>query len=223
MLASMDLASRAHVHAALGDATRLRVTDLLQGGDLTVNDLRSGTGVSSNLLAHHLDILEGAGIIERRVSEGDRRRRYVVLRRDVIAHASGVAAHRPHAPLFVCTHNSARSQFAAAWWRNRTGEPTESAGTDPAATVHPTAVSVAAALGVDLGSAVPHGYEAVTLQPDVVISVCDRAGEGPLPFPGPHAHWSVPDPVAVGSRAAFETAFTEIAARIDATLAEGIA
>jgi ArsR family transcriptional regulator, arsenate/arsenite/antimonite-responsive transcriptional repressor / arsenate reductase (thioredoxin) len=217
----MDLASRAHVHAALGDTTRLKVVDLLTFGDLTVNELRTGTGVSSNLLAHHLDTLEDVGIIERRVSEGDRRRRYVVLRRDVIAHADVTGASRPHAPLFVCTHNSARSQFAAAWWRNRTGELTDSAGTAPAATVHPTAVSVAADLGVDLGSAVPHGYESVTLQPDVVISVCDRAGEGALPFPAPHAHWSVPDPVAIGSRAAFEAAFTEIAARIDAAIAEG--
>jgi protein-tyrosine-phosphatase len=217
----MDLASRAHGHAALGDPTRLKVVDLLTFGDLTVNELRSGTGVSSNLLAHHLDTLEDVGIIERRVSEGDRRRRYVVLRRDVIAHADVVGASRPHAPLFVCTHNSARSQFAAAWWRNRTGELTDSAGTAPAATVHPTAVSVAADLGVDLGSAVPHGYDSVTLQPDVVISVCDRAGEGALPFPVRHAHWSVPDPVAIGSRAAFEAAFTEIAARIDAAIAEG--
>ena len=42
--------------------------------------------------------------------------------------------------LFVCTHNSARSQLAATLWRRRTGAPATSAGTHPAREIHPGAV-----------------------------------------------------------------------------------
>jgi ArsR family transcriptional regulator, arsenate/arsenite/antimonite-responsive transcriptional repressor / arsenate reductase (thioredoxin) len=214
----VDLPTRARVHAALGEPIRLHIVDALAHGDLTVNDLRDRTGVSSNLLAHHLDVLEGAGLIERRRSEGDGRRRYVVLDRSVMAEAGLVTRKAPHAPLFVCTHNSARSQFAAAWWRHRTGERTDSAGTEPADRVHPTAISVGADLGVDMRRATPHGYDAVEFEPDVVISVCDRAGETPIPFEVPHTHWSIPDPVLAATRDAFRSAFVEIAARIDVAL-----
>jgi protein-tyrosine-phosphatase len=57
---------------------------------------------------------------------------------------------RPVAPLvarcvlFVCTHNAARSQLAAALWRRRTDRDALGAGTDPADRVHPYAVAVAA-------------------------------------------------------------------------------
>ena len=51
---------------------------------------------------------------------------------------------RPGAKLlFLCSHNSARSQLAAALWTARTGQPAESAGTHPAARVHRGAVAAA--------------------------------------------------------------------------------
>ncbi len=203
------------MHAALGNPTRLNIVDALALGDHTVNELRELSGLTGNLLAHHLDVLEGAGVIERRRSEGDQRRKYVVLRRDLLVDV-GTHALRAARPLFVCTHNSARSQFAAAMWSHRTGSHAQSAGTDPADRIHPKAVAVAAELGIDLGRAVPVGYEAVTIAPDLVISVCDRAREAPPP-PGsaPRLHWSIPDPVLVGTDRAFRDAFSEIAARID--------
>lgn len=121
----------------------------------------------------------------------------------------------PRAILFICTHNSARSQFAAALWKERTGGTADSAGTDPADRVHPKAVRAAAAFGLDLVDAVPKGYDAVSVRPDLVVSVCDRAREAGVPFAAPHLHWSVPDPVRSGTQAAFRSAFADIAGRID--------
>jgi protein-tyrosine-phosphatase/DNA-binding transcriptional ArsR family regulator len=201
------------MHAALGEPMRLRLLDLLVPGDLTVADIADALGTPGNLLAHHLDVLQRAELIERRASEGDRRRRYVTLtpRAHVVVAPVSLASTTP---LFVCTHNSARSQFAAAMWRARTGLATESAGTDPVATVHPLAVASAARFGIDLSHEVPHGYADVVAQPDVVISVCDRAAETPDRFAARHLHWSIPDPVAAGDAGAFDAAFDEIASRI---------
>jgi len=211
----MTLAQRAEVHAALGDQRRLHIADHLALGDHTVAELAELTGMSGNLLAHHLDVLETAGLIERHTSEGDHRRRYVSLRRDRLPsglHSVGLANGDL---LFVCTHNSARSQFAAALWKERTGRATESAGSHPSAEVHPKAVSVAAEFGIDISRAKPTGYDQITTDPTLVVSVCDRAREGGIPSGTQHLHWSVPDPVTVGTMAAFRSAFSEIAGRVE--------
>lgn len=208
------LARRAVVHRALGDPLRLAIVDALVESDRTPGELREMTGADWNLLAFHLHRLEKAGVAQRRTSEGDGRRRYVRLRAGVLEdlrRAPSPPALR--SPLFVCTHNSARSLFAAALWRRATNGAASSAGTDPAATVHPLAVAVAAAWGLDLADARPRGYDAVTLDPGVVVSVCDRAREAGVPFDAPRLHWSVPDPSG-GSRATFEVAFADIAERV---------
>jgi protein-tyrosine-phosphatase len=116
--------------------------------------------------------------------------------------------------LFVCTHNSARSQVAAALWWALTGEPAESAGAEPATRVHPRAVRAARRAGIDLVGAVPKGYGAVTAAPDLVVSVCDRARENGVPFDAPSLHWSVPDPTSAGQMAAFTAAVDEIRGRV---------
>ena len=67
---------RAEVHAALADTTRLRVVDLLTVGDAASSELSSRLDVASNLLAHHLKVLERAGVVARHRSEGDGRRSY---------------------------------------------------------------------------------------------------------------------------------------------------
>lgn len=206
---------RARIHAALGDESRLAIVDLLSLGDLSVQELGAAVELPGNLLAHHLDVLESAGLISRRVSEGDRRRRYIVLDRDTLTGLMSSQMTRPATVLFVCSHNSARSQYAAGRWTQLTGTSAESAGVDPADRVNPTAVSVATALGVDLSSAVPKSYDSITTQPDLLVSVCDRAREAVLPEARQHVHWSIPDPVAVGRVTAFRSAFAEIDARID--------
>ena len=55
-----ELERRARRHAALGEPSRLAVADLLALGDLSVAELRAALTMPSNLLAHHLNVLEKA-------------------------------------------------------------------------------------------------------------------------------------------------------------------
>jgi len=209
----MDLETRAERHLALGDVRRLKIVDSLAGGDRPVSDLAELVDMPSNLLAHHLEVLETAGLIERHPSEGDRRKKYVTLRWDRIPPAP-MRDLAPAKVAFVCTHNSARSQFAAALWEAATGAAVVSAGSEPAEKVHPKAVIVAAEFGIDLSGLSPSGYESIPWRPDLVVSVCDRALEGGVPEANAHLHWSIPDPVRVGSVASFRSAFDDIARRV---------
>jgi protein-tyrosine-phosphatase len=211
----MDVVERARIHAALGDPARLRMVDELALSDRTFLELASAAGLPGNTAAHHLDVLESAGLIDRHASEGDRRRRYIALRHGRLEGLVEGPPIRPRLVLFVCTHNSARSQFAAALWRSRTRGAADSAGTLPADRIHPKAVRVAAELGLDLAISSPKGYDALSDQPDLIVSVCDRAREAGLPFDVPSIHWSVPDPVTGGTVEAFRSAFGEISARVD--------
>lgn len=212
----MDRAVRAKIYAALGDERRLAIFDELALGDHTVAELSRISGMEGNLLAHHLDVLEDSGLVERRVSEGDRRRRYVTLKWSPTTAALTRWTPASYARVaFICTRNSARSQFAAAFWAKQTGLEAISGGNDPADEVHPKAIRAAADMGVDLSSATPGGYERIGERPDLLISVCDRARESDLPRAKSHFHWSIPDPVINGSNRAFRDAFSEIAQRIE--------
>lgn len=73
---------------------------------------------------------------------------------------------------------------------------------------------IAARRGLDLSHVQPVGYHQIDIEPDLIVSVCDRAHESSVPFEAPLLHWSVPDPVP-GERADFEAAFDTIAARIE--------
>ena len=158
--------------------------------------------IPSNLLAHHLDVLEDAGLIERSRSSGDGRRRYVHLRPGAPRRTSHPQPSlQPQPALFVCTANSARSQLAAALWTTITGAPPISAGTHPADRVHPGAVAAGRRAGLDLTDAPPRSRStAVRRRPALTITVCDRAHEELDPGPG-WLHWSIPDPVPAGTRA----------------------
>jgi ArsR family transcriptional regulator, arsenate/arsenite/antimonite-responsive transcriptional repressor / arsenate reductase (thioredoxin) len=207
------LERRASVHHALGDSHRLAIVDALHLSDLAPSELAALTGLGTNLVAFHLDVLEDVGLITRVISEGDRRRRYVSLHRDVLRAASPAVTIRADDVLFVCTANSARSQLAAALWERSTGLPARSAGRQPAGRVHPTAVGVAAAHGLDLTDRRPQGYDQLDSVPELVVSVCDRAREAGLPFQVPTLHWSVPDPVDAGPDAV-EDAYDELETRV---------
>jgi protein-tyrosine-phosphatase len=115
--------------------------------------------------------------------------------------------------LFVCTANSARSQLAAALWTQIVGEPATSAGTHPADRVHPGAVAAARRAGLDLSHSAPRRLDPRSMT-GLVVTVCDRAHEE-LAAGGRSVHWSIPDPVAVGTRAAFDATVTELRARIE--------
>ncbi|MGE3856575.1 MAG: helix-turn-helix domain-containing protein [Dehalococcoidia bacterium] len=211
---------RVAMHAALAEPHRLAICDALALSDRSPSELAALLGVGTNLLAHHLQVLTEAGLVETVTSAGDRRRRYVRLRPG----AAEVAAPPPLAPasvLFVCTHNSARSQFAAALWRRASGIPVDSAGTHPAARVHPGAARTAARHGVDLRDAVPHAIEDGA-PPGLVVTVCDEANEElTLTGRAGRLHWSIPDPVRAGTPRAFDEAFAAVASRVEA-LAEAV-
>lgn len=209
-----SIARRAATHAALGEPARLAIVEDLAASDRSPTELAARLSMPTNLLAHHLDVLEGVGLIERFVSAGDRRRRYVRLLRAPLARL-GVATARPAGQvLFVCSHNSARSQLAAALWAARTGGIATSAGTHPADRVHPGAVAAALRAGLDLSGAEPRTLDADE-HADLVVTVCDQAHEELEPEPG-WWHWSLPDPVADGRAAAFDAVITELDDRIRA-------
>jgi protein-tyrosine-phosphatase len=210
---NIDLQRRANMHAALGDPHRLAIVDDLTRSDRSPRELSERLGIASNLLAHHLDVLDEAGLITRTMSAGDRRRRYVRLSDDPAVRRL-TRSTRPTRPvLFLCSHNSARSQLAAALWRARTGLVADSAGTHPAPQVHRRAVSVGRRHGLDLTTAVPRSINHVPARTQV-ITVCDNAHEELSPARD-WWHWSIPDPVEIDTDAAFEAVVDELNTRID--------
>lgn len=100
--------------------------------------------------------------------------------------------------LFLCTHNSARSQMAEGLLRSRYGARFEvaSAGTE-ATRVHPLAKRAMDEVGVDLSAHTSKTVDQLVEQSwDYVITVCDSANEQCPIFPKrtSRLHWSVPDP-----------------------------
>jgi protein-tyrosine-phosphatase len=206
------LERRAAVHAALADPARLYVVDLLSHGDLSSTELQTALGMPSNLLAHHLRVLEDQGMISRSRSQGDHRRSYVHLlpeALDGVATGTYASARRV---VFVCTANSARSQLAAAIWRRASTIPATSAGTHPADRVDPGALKAARRHHLDLADARPRALTDVLAEQDFVITVCDSAHEELRA--GGAIHWSVPDPVLVGTATAFDAAYDDLARRV---------
>lgn len=213
------LRRRAAIHGALAEPARLAVVDALLLGDASPGELGRTLGLPSNLLAHHLRVLEAAGVIARRRSEADHRRTYLRLVPAALAALAPTAAVRAPRVVFVCTHNSARSQLAAALWSRRSRVPTASAGTHPRPRVHRRAVATARRYGLVLETARTAHVDEVVRPDDLVVAVCDNAHEelrrrdgGP---PASRLHWSVPDPVRVDTDEAFERAFSEIGTRVD--------
>jgi protein-tyrosine-phosphatase len=208
------LERRARVHAALGEPVRLAIVELLALTDCSPGELAERFGLPSNLLAHHLRVLEAVELIRRTPSEGDGRRNYVQLGAaapDVVRMgATGVEADRV---VFVCTHNAARSQLAAAAWRRVSSIPSTSAGTHPAARVHPRAVATARRHGLRLAAARTRQVGGLLRPDDLVIAVCDRAHEELGAEAG--LHWAVPDPARIDTDEAFESAYQQLVGRID--------
>lgn len=213
MSGSNTVEQRVAIHSALADPIRLAIVDELWCSDRAPIELRRHLGIESNLLAHHLDVLELAGLIERLRSSGDGRRRYIrLLRKSLIGLHPGTDVHRS-AALFVCSANSARSRMAAALWTQATGQSAISAGTHPVDRVHPGAVAAAKRAGLDLGSSKPQDLAAVASLPPLTITVCDQAHEE-IGADSGWLHWSIQDPVGVGTAAAFDDALAELTVRV---------
>ncbi|CAN5683657.1 helix-turn-helix domain-containing protein [soil metagenome] len=212
---SRSLVDRARAHAALADPHRLAIVDELRISDRSPSELAESLDLASNLIAHHIGVLERTGLIERLVSHGDRRRRYVRFRAQALTELTQPAYLQTAEVLFVCTANSARSQLAAALWNQVHVVPARSAGTHPALRVHPAAVRVARRFDIDLADTRPRGLEAHQLESALVITVCDQAhealtGGGRTPF----VHWSIADPAKSGDNRSFRLAADRIARRV---------
>ncbi|MFJ2544162.1 ArsR family transcriptional regulator [Microbacterium sp. NPDC087589] len=195
-----------------GDASRLRIVDLLTLGDLSPTEIRVALGVPANLITHHLNALEAVGIVARSRSEADKRRSYVHLTDTALHGLTPGRVERASRIVFVCTANSARSQLAAALWSAHSSIPASSGGTHPAERIDPGAVAAADRHSLDLPDGSPRALDAVLTDSDFVVTVCDNAHEE-LGVSG-HLHWSIPDPVRVGSVDAFDTAYDELERRI---------
>jgi protein-tyrosine-phosphatase len=217
-LGLVSIEQRARVFAALGDPARLAIIEGLRVSDATPRDLGRRHNLASNLLSHHLSVLENAGLIARSVSAGDARRRYVRLRHETLdtihLRQAGPDGPVPAGPvLFVCTRNSARSQLAAALWSSLGNNPATSAGTEPAESIHPGAVAAAGRAGLDLTAATTQHIDAVRVDPALTITVCDQAHEQ-IDNPASHWHWSIPDPVVRPTTQSFDVALERLRKRI---------
>lgn len=136
----------------------------------------------------------------------------------------------PYRVLFLCTHNSSRSQMAEGLLRARGGLAFEvfSAGTQPRE-VHPLAIQVMREISIDISNHKAKGIDTFSTEPpmDLVITVCDEAQEACPFFPNARkqVHWGFPDPSRMeGSEeerlAAFRHIRDLIASKIDKFLGQ---
>lgn len=125
--------------------------------------------------------------------------------------------------LFLCTHNSARSQMAEAWLRHLGDEFFEVASAGSLETeVRPEALTVMKEAGIDISEHSSKTLDRFLYEPfDLVITVCDQARDSCPVFPKAveNLHWSIEDPSAVQGAeadrvAAFRVARNDLEERI---------
>ena len=141
------------------------------------------------------------------------------------------AESRRRVILFICTHNSARSQMAEGYLRARYGDMFEvhSAGTEVRG-VNPIAIAVMDEIGIDISEhRSRHIDEFIGREADVVVTVCDSARNACPYFPDAKKliHAGFPDPSACTGTASecleqFRQVRDAIIAWIDMTLVPGL-
>lgn len=222
----------------LADEHRWKLLAALAYSDRRVQELVGVLKQPQNLVSYHLRKLREHSLVRERRSAADRRDVYYSLDLDRLKGmlmSTGEALHpglgeEPHVNqdlpltqagnrvrvLFLCTHNSARSQMAEGILRHMAGDRIEvaSAGTE-VTRVHPLAAKTMEARGIDLSQHRSKHLDEFLGEPfDYVITVCDRASETCPIFPGDpeRIHWSIPDPSSVeGDDSTRETAFLRAA------------
>ena len=219
----------------LAHDVRWNVLRLLASGDYRVNELVAHVEQPMNLVSYHLKKLREDDIVQMRRSEADGRDTYYSLDLDRLRdlyRAAGRALHPSLAApadqpvrvagsprvLFVCTHNSARSQMAEGLLRHLSQGRVSvtSAGSEPTQ-IHPDAIRTMQALGIDIRGQQSRGLESVTGSAfDYVITVCDRAREICPAFPGEgqQFHWGFADPTRIDDAAQRQQAFAATAQRL---------
>jgi ArsR family transcriptional regulator, arsenate/arsenite/antimonite-responsive transcriptional repressor / arsenate reductase (thioredoxin) len=195
----------------LADDTRWKLIQALRHSDRQANELAGICQLPNNLVSYHLNLLRQAGLIQVHRSDADARVLYYgldLLRLGQTYQNIGAAlplsatTAQPLSPpttvVFLCTHNSARSQMAEGWLRYLSGGKiiARSAGVNPTS-LHPVAVQVMQEVGVDIGYQHAKGLESLGVVPDVIVTVCDVAREQcPAELERvPFLHWSVASPV----------------------------
>jgi protein-tyrosine-phosphatase len=98
--------------------------------------------------------------------------------------------------LFICVHNAGRSQMAAAFMQELGKGKVKvlSAGTAPAAEIHPAVIDAMREVGINLSQRVPRLLDAaLAQQADVVITM--GCGDACPVYPGKrYEDWDLPDP-----------------------------
>ncbi|MBI6847564.1 arsenate reductase ArsC [Pseudomonas syringae] len=132
--------------------------------------------------------------------------------------------------LFMCTANSCRSVLSEGLFNHLApeGMTAVSSGSFPSGRLNPRAVSTLQRLGVDTSTLYSKGSESFQDNPpDIVITVCDKAGGEPCPVyfgPALKSHWGLSDPSDVHGtneevQAAFDATVENIRRRFDAFFA----
>jgi protein-tyrosine-phosphatase len=217
---------------------RWRILLALSRSDHRVEELVRQIKHPHNLISYHLKRLRLQQLVRERRSSADARDVYYSLNLDRFRQMyleagqalhpgvsdavsmpqpqTKVLAESPVRVLFLCTHNSARSQMAEGLLRELGHNKVEvcSAGTEPSG-LHPLAIKVMSGRGIDLSThRSKHLEEYLGQDFDYVITVCDRVREVCPIFPGEpdHIHWSFPDPAAIeGNLKTQESGFEDTA------------
>lgn len=209
-----------------GHPVRWSLLTRLARSDYRVQELVAFLHLPQNLVSYHLRQLRSGHLVSERKSSADERSLYYSL--DVerfrllylqageqlhpalgemafVSEDTGQADQKPYLPLrvlFLCTENSGRSQMAEALLRQMGYGAIEacSAGSRPAASVHPLAMRVMERMGIDMSESHPKHFDKFRGQHfDAIVTVCDRVREVCPAFPDDpeRIHWSFPDPAQV--------------------------
>ncbi len=207
----------------LGHEIRWQLLQALSFSDMHVQELVAAINRPPNLVSYHLRKLLEHEILTEHRSIADGREIYYSLDLDRVRISFFQVGETLHPALgedpkslgkehdtnpnktvrvlFLCTHNSARSQIAEGILRSMSKRKVDvySAGTE-ATQIHPLAVRALSEMNIDISHQHSKGLDQFLGQQfDYIITVCDRAKESCPIFPGDpvRIHWSFPDPAAV--------------------------
>jgi protein-tyrosine-phosphatase/DNA-binding transcriptional ArsR family regulator len=250
------MSSLTNIAKALGDDNRLRMLVALEEGELCLCHLSALLGLAPSTTSTHLAILERAGLVsQRKVAQwhffrlagkeaplpaqqalawvwdhAEYEAGLVAVRRErdkVVREASTPACEtRRQRVLFLCTHNSCRSQMAEALLARRAGDrfEAESAGLEPRA-IHPLTRKALTEIGVSLVGKRSRTISDIAGKAhfDVLITVCPNAEARSKVFPGVvrRLHWPFEDPAETeGSDSERSERFRIVRDQIDARILE---
>lgn len=244
--ASVTVADISRFLWLLADESRQAIVRFLAISDRRAGEIGAEVCLPPNAVSYHLKQLRAVGILRDRRSSSDARDVYYQLdvsRLHTLYRAAGDALYpgmsvrlaqpeehqgtsttfsRPLRVLFLCTHNSARSQVAEALLRQMGGDQVQafSAGSIPTK-VHPDALATLQELEIDTDPLSAKSLELFSGESfDYIITVCDRVRDVCPVFPGDptQIHWSMPDPAVIDDPDLRAKAFRDTAMHLQTRL-----